>query len=64
MPQLEGPTTRIYNYVWRGGGWGDKAEQKKGKTDWQQLLAQVPIFKKKNIYTYILNVIKHQRNAN
>ena len=43
MPQLEGPTTKIYNYVW--GGWGDKAGKK--KKDWQQLLAQVPILKKK-----------------
>ena len=28
------------------GIWGEKAEKKKEK-DWQQLLAQVPIFKKK-----------------
>ena len=44
MPQLEGPATKIYNYV-PGGIWGDKAEKK--KKDWPQLLAQVPIFKKK-----------------
>ena len=29
-----------------GGIWGEKAE--KEKKDWQQLLAQVPIFKKNN----------------
>ena len=41
MPQLEGPTTKIYNYVPRVI-WGDKAE----KQNWRQLLAQVPIIKK------------------
>ena len=47
IPQLEGPATKIYNYVRGGGrGWGDKAEKKR---DWQQLLAQVPIFRKKRI---------------
>ena len=43
MPQL-GPTTKIYNYVL--GGFGEKKRKIK-KEDWQQLLAQVPIFKKK-----------------
>ena len=48
MPQLEGPTTnKIYNYV--PGGFGEKKAEKKRKEDWQQLLAQVPIFKKKKI---------------
>ena len=28
MPQLEGPTTKIHNYVL--GGFGDKKEKKKG----------------------------------
>ena len=28
MPQLEGPATKIYNYV-PGGIWGDKAEKEK-----------------------------------
>ena len=43
MPQLEGPTIKIYTYVLEGFG-----EKKQGKKkDWQQLLAQVPIFKKK-----------------
>ena len=46
MPQLEGPTTKIYNYVLGGFGEGKKKQEKKEK-DWQQLLAQVPIFKKK-----------------
>ena len=44
MPQLEGPTTKkIYNYVL--GGFGEKKQKK--KADWQQLLAQVPILRKK-----------------
>ena len=34
--------TTMYCMYW--GVWGDKAKEKK---DWQQLLAQVPIFKKK-----------------
>ena len=42
MPQLEGPTSKkIYNYIL--GGFG---EEKSREKDWQQLLAQVPIFKK------------------
>ena len=36
MPQLEGPATKIYNYVL--GGFGEKKEKNK-------------IFKKKRIYT-------------
>ena len=43
MPRLEGPATKIYNYV--PGGFSE-IKQKKNK-DWQQLLAQVPIFKTK-----------------
>ena len=39
MPQLEGPTTKIYNYVL--GGFGEKKQKK--KDDWQQLLAQVAL---------------------
>ena len=42
MAQPEGPATRIYSYVL--GGFGEKKEEKK---DWQQMLAQLPIFKKK-----------------
>ena len=45
MPQLEGPTTKIiyiYNYIL--GAFGE--EKQKKKEDWQQLLAQGPIFKK------------------
>ena len=44
MPQLEGPTPKISNYVLRGLG---EKKQKKIKKDWQQLLAQAPMFKKK-----------------
>ena len=43
MLQLEGPKTRIYNYVL--GGFGEKKQGE--KKDWQQLLAQVPVFKEK-----------------
>ena len=43
MAQPEGPTARMYNYVL--GGFGEKTG--KNKEDWQQMLAQVPIFKKK-----------------
>ena len=47
MSQLEGPTTKIYNYIL--GGFGEKTQKgKKKEEDWQQLLAQVPIFKKNN----------------
>ena len=44
MPQTEGPTTRIYNYVL--GGFGEKErrrkgrERRRGKKDWQQMLGQ------------------------
>ena len=41
MAQPEGPTTRIYNYVL-----GGFEEKKKKKKDWQEMSAQVPIFKK------------------
>ena len=42
IAQPEGPTTRIYNYVL--GALGRRRRKKRG---WQQMLAQVPIFKKK-----------------
>ena len=46
VPQLEGPTTKIYNYV--PGGFGEKKkENKKKKKKIDNRLAQVPIFKKK-----------------
>ena len=44
IAQPEAFTTRIYNYVL--GGFGEKKKKKK-KDDWQEMLAQVPIFKKK-----------------
>ena len=40
VPQLEGLTTKIYNYVL---GEFEERKQKK-KEDWQELLAQVQIF--------------------
>ena len=43
MPQLEGPTTKIYNHVL--GGFVEKKQEK--RKDWEQLLAQVPILKNK-----------------
>ena len=49
MPQLEGPTTKTYNYVL--GGFGEKKKEKKIK-DWQQLLVQVPILKKKKKFCF------------
>ena len=48
--QPEALTTRIHNYVL--GSFGEK--KKKKKTDWQQLLAQVPIFKKKKRKKYTI----------
>ena len=45
MPQLEGPTTKKYTTMY----WGDLGGGVQRKEDWQQLLAQVPIFKKKKI---------------
>ena len=58
MPQLEGPTTKIYNYVL--GGLGEKKQEKK-KEDSQQLLAQVSIFKKNKKPT--CNKIKKKQNS-
>ena len=43
--QPEGPTTRIYNYA--PGCFGEKKKKEKKRKDWQQMLAQVPILKKK-----------------
>ena len=43
VAEPEGPMAKIYNYVL--GSFGEK--NKKKRNDWQQLLAQVPIFKKK-----------------
>ena len=42
MAQPEALTTTIYNYVL-----GVFGEKKKKKKDWQQMLAQVPIFREK-----------------
>ena len=43
IAQPEALITQIYNYML--GGFGERKEKK--KEDWQQILAQVPIFKKK-----------------
>ena len=43
IAQPEALTTKIYNYIL--GGFGERKKEK--KEDWQQMLAQVPIFKKK-----------------
>ena len=45
IAQPEALTTRIYDYVL--GGFEEKNKKKKEEDDWQQLLAQVPIFKKR-----------------
>ena len=50
IAQPEGPTTRIYNCVL--GGLGEKKKKKKEKKDWQQMVAQVPIFKKEKKKKY------------
>ena len=42
IAQPEGHATRIYNYVRGGAVWGEKEKNE----DWQQMLAQVTIFKK------------------
>ena len=42
MAQPEGSTTRIYNYVL--GGFGEKKKKGGKKEDWQQVLAQLPVF--------------------
>ena len=46
VAQPEALTTRIYKNVW-GGLWGEEEKEEEKKEDWQQMLAQVPIFKKK-----------------
>ena len=48
IAQAEALRTRMYNYVL--GGFGEK---KKKKRDWQQMLAQVPVFRKKKIESVI-----------
>ena len=45
IAQTEGRATGGYNYVL--AGFGEKKKGKKEKKDWQQMLAQVPVFKKK-----------------
>ena len=61
--QPEGPTTGIYNYVL-----GALGRRRRKKKDWQQMLPQVPIFKKKEretlrlhktIISYMLFIRKH-----
>ena len=47
VAQPEGPTTRINNCILRD--LGEKNKKKKNE-DWEQMLAQVPIFKKKKIH--------------
>ena len=47
MPQLGGPTTKIYNYVL--GGFGEKKQEKNKKEGWRQMLAQVSIFKNESV---------------
>ena len=47
MPQLEGPITKKYVYTTMYWGNLGRKRKKTKKEDWQQLLAQVPICKKK-----------------
>ena len=54
IAQLEGPTTRIYNYVVGGFGEMNINLKNKKQKDWQQMLAQVPIFiKEKESMKYL-----------
>ena len=53
MPQLEGPTTKIYNYIL--GVFGEKKQDKK-EEDWLQLLAQVTILKTNKRLSGIIDV--------
>ena len=39
-----------YTTIYTGGIWGEKTGKKK---DWQQLLAQMPIFKKNKIFVSV-----------
>ena len=57
IAQPEALTTIIYNYVL--GAFGEKEK----KEDWQQLVAQVPIFKKKNslLWLLFLAFLPHKR---
>ena len=48
IAQPEGPTTTVCNYV-LGGLWGEEDDDE--KKDWQQMLAQMPILKKKEKIT-------------
>ena len=51
MPQLEDPQLKYATMYW-----GDEKQEK--KKDWQQLLAQVPIFKKKKFDFYLPSLLK------
>ena len=46
-----GPTTRIYNYVL--GNFGEKENKEE---DWQQMLAEVPILKKRNFIILLFQI--------
>ena len=48
IAQPEALTTRVYNYALKGFGDEEEKKKKKKNKDWQQMLAEVPIFKKKN----------------
>ena len=53
ITEPEGRTTRIYNYVL--GGFGERKKEK--IKDWQQMLAQVPIFKKKRVLSHLTQML-------
>ena len=57
MAQRRGPTSRIYSYA-LGQLWGEE-EGKKIKKDWQQMLAQMPIFKKRKHRKERIQEMKH-----
>ena len=55
IAEPERPTTRMYNYVL--GGIREKKKKRK-KEDWQQILPQVPVFKKQKKSTFTLFVFR------
>ena len=52
MPQLEGPTTKTYNYLL--GGFGEKNQKK--KKDWQVVSSGANLKNKKEKKIKVLNV--------
>ena len=59
IAQPEALTTRMCNYLL--GGFGEKKKrerERERKEDWQQMLAQVPILKKKGATALLIILLK------